>query len=148
MPRASAAFIFPLRVVCAAPAYLEKRGTPKTPADLARHEIVLPTGASTALEWRFGQTQKTSVRVDPRLYCTTIGGALAAVRAGWGVTRVLSYQIAPAVAAGEICPVLTHYEEEPLPIHVVHPEGRRAPAKVRSFVDLAVQRLRSNKHLG
>jgi len=40
--------------------------------------------------------------------------------------------------------VLADYEEPPLPIHVLHPEGRHAPAKVRAFVDLAVSRLRGN----
>jgi len=43
--------------------------------------------------------------------------------------------------------VLQDFEEEPLPIHVVHAERRHASAKVRSFVDLCVERLRG-KHLG
>jgi len=41
--------------------------------------------------------------------------------------------------------VLDDWEEEPLPIHVVHPEGRRPSAKVRAFVDLTVERLRRNR---
>ena len=42
---------------------------------------------------------------------------------------------------------LEEYEEEALPIHVVHPEGRNASAKVRAFVDFAAERLRSNSYL-
>jgi DNA-binding transcriptional LysR family regulator len=43
--------------------------------------------------------------------------------------------------------VLSDYEIEPLPVHVVHPEGRRASAKVRAFVDLVVERLRADRHI-
>jgi DNA-binding transcriptional LysR family regulator len=42
--------------------------------------------------------------------------------------------------------VLDSFEQPPLPIHIVHPEGRRASAKVRAFVDLAVSRLRQNRY--
>jgi len=43
--------------------------------------------------------------------------------------------------------VLRDYEPEPIPIHIVHPEGRHAPAKVRAFIDLAVDRLRADKRI-
>lgn len=43
--------------------------------------------------------------------------------------------------------MLAEYEEAPLPVHVLYPEGRHAPAKVRTFVDLAVSRLRANPTL-
>jgi DNA-binding transcriptional LysR family regulator len=84
------------------------------------------------------------VTVRPRLICTTIDAALAAAIDGLGIVRLLSYQVAPAVAEGRLRTVLDDHEEEVMPIHVVSPDGRRAPAKVRAFIDLAVQRLRSN----
>lgn len=43
--------------------------------------------------------------------------------------------------------MLGDYEEPPLPIHILYPEGRHAPAKVRAFIDLAVARLRANRLL-
>jgi DNA-binding transcriptional LysR family regulator len=64
---------------------------------------------------------------------------------GWGLARVLSYQIGEHLVAGRLQNVLAEFEQEPLPIHIVHPEGRRAPAKVRAFVDLAAERLRANR---
>jgi DNA-binding transcriptional LysR family regulator len=48
---------------------------------------------------------------------------------------------------GRLQIVLADHEEAPLPVHVLHPEGRHAPAKVSSFVDLAVSRLRANRLL-
>jgi DNA-binding transcriptional LysR family regulator len=132
------------RVICGAPSYLERNGIPQNPADLARHRIIAPTGAWVSLEWHFGREKKTSVAVRPRLLCDTNEAAIAAAEQGWGLTRVLSYQVAPAVRAGRLQTVLSDYEEQALPIHVVHAEGRRAGAKVRAFVDLAVERLRGN----
>jgi DNA-binding transcriptional LysR family regulator len=132
------------RVVCAAPAYLERHGIPRTPAELAEHGVVATTHSWGALEWRFGGARRTAVTVRPRLVCNTNEAAISAAEAGWGLVRALSYQVAPALAAGRLQAVLSAYEEAPLPIHVVHPEGRHAAAKVRAFVDLAVERLRGN----
>lgn len=132
------------RIVCGAPDYLERHGMPRTPEDLAGHRIVAATSVWTSPEWRFGQDKKTTVRVTPRLVCNTNEGAIEAAVRGWGLTRVLSYQVAPLIAEGRLVPVLSEREEEPLPIHVVHPEGRRVTAKVRAFVELATRRLRDN----
>jgi DNA-binding transcriptional LysR family regulator len=72
---------------------------------------------------------------------------IAAAVAGRGLTRVLSYQIAPELRAGQLRIVLEDFEPPPIPIHVVYPEGRRANARVRAFVDFAVERLRAEKSL-
>ncbi|MDH7796191.1 MULTISPECIES: LysR family transcriptional regulator [unclassified Beijerinckia] len=132
------------RVVCGSPDYFRRFGTPRTPADLPAHRLIGTNSAWSSSEWRFGQEQKTSVRIAPRLLCNTNDAAIEAAVRGWGLTRVMSYQVAPLIAEGKLVAVLTDDEEEPLPIHVVHPEGRKVTAKVRTFVELATQRLRSN----
>ena len=136
---------FVRRVVCGAPAYFDKHGVPAEPADLAGHQIAAPTSAWSAVEWRFGGEGKTAVTVHPRLYCSTNESAISTAIAGWALTRVLSYQVGPALEEGRLQTVLSEFEEAPLPIHVVYAEGRRASAKVRSFVELAVERLRANR---
>lgn len=138
------------RVICGSPDYFARHGRPESPADLARHRIIATTlGTSSApIAWRFGAQGKTSIAIESPLHCHTIDSAIMAARAGWGVTRVLSYQIGPAVLAGDLEIVLAADEEAPIPVHVVHHEGRRASATVRSFVDLAVDQLRSNPIIG
>lgn len=136
------------RVVCAAPAYLKKYGTPKTPADLAQHTVIAATSVATGSEWTFDKgKEKIGVRLSPRILVNTNDGALEAARSGFGLTRLLSYQVASELAAGTLKAVLTAFEEASLPVHVIHREGRHGSAKVRSFVDLAVQRLRSDTAL-
>lgn len=133
------------RVICGAPNYFEKYGAPQTPKDLASHRIVAPTAAWASLEWRFGGETRSQVTVHPRLFCNTNDAAIGAAVDGWGLTRVLSYQVGPLLQDGALRTVLDDHEEDALPIHVVHSEGRGASAKVRTFVDLAVERLRANR---
>jgi DNA-binding transcriptional LysR family regulator len=136
------------RVVCASPGYLREHGSPNSPADLARHSIIASTSMSAGGEWMFAQgKEKTSVRISPRFLVNTNDGALEAARSGFGLTRLLSYQVANELAAGTLEAVLTECDDASLPVHVIHREGRQGPAKVRSFVDLAVERLRANAAL-
>ncbi len=73
----------------------------------------------------------------------TVDVAVSAAVAGRGFTRLLSYQVEPEVRAGRLRIVLPEFEPSPLPVHVVHAGGKRSSAKVRGFVDLAVDRLRA-----
>ncbi len=136
------------RVVCAAPAYLEQHGSPRTPAELAQHPIIAATSLSPGSEWSFaGGKEQIRVRLSPRILVNTNDGALEAARSGFGLTRLISYQVANELAAGTLTTVLTEFEEAALPVHVIHREGRLGSAKVRSFVDLAVEKLRANSAL-
>ncbi|KQU34066.1 LysR family transcriptional regulator [Methylobacterium sp. Leaf94] len=121
------------RVLCAAPAYLDRHGTPGTVRDLRDHAVI---GSAS--------TGPGTVALRPRLTCNTIDAVLAAALAGQGLAQLLSYQVAPAVAEGRLRLVLDDPEAAAMPVHVVSPEGRRAPAKVRAFIDLAVARLRAD----
>ncbi|GJG97283.1 LysR family transcriptional regulator [Cupriavidus pauculus] len=136
------------RVVCASPEYLARHGTPATPDDLAAHAVILTTGISTVPEWRFAHNgEPMPVRLTPRMATTTNDSAIATAVANFGLTRVLSYQIADEVRDGKLHIVLEDYEPPALPIQIIHREGRHAMHKVRAFIDLAVEVLRSNTFL-
>ena len=136
------------RVLCASPQYLAEYGVPNHPHDLQQHRIVAATGVTPSVEWKFWQEQQAlSVRLRPRLTVTTNDGAIESALAGFGVTRLMSYQIAHFVESGQLQILLPDFESAPLPIHVLHREGRHKSARVRSFVDLVVERLRQEKAL-
>ncbi|MDG4674875.1 LysR family transcriptional regulator [Shinella sp. 838] len=130
------------RVVCASPDYLERNGIPKTPSELAHHNIISIAGVTPNTEWRFGETQGQTVRLKPRLSVSNVGAALELARQGWGITRALSYQVRPDQRTGALRTILKGYEPARLPVHLVHQEGRRVPAKLRCFLDFARKRLR------
>jgi len=131
--------------VVGAPSYFEKNGIPSGPADLKDHRIVVSTSAWASPEWRFKGDERVVVHAG--LLSNTNDAAISAAKSGWGLTRVLHYQIGADLLDGNLQIALGDYEEPPLPIHVLHPEGRHAPAKVRAFLDLVVSRLRANRLL-
>ncbi|WP_239470567.1 LysR family transcriptional regulator [Archangium violaceum] len=136
------------RVVCASPRYLAEHGVPRTPAELSRFDALTFSSTASQQAWSFASgTRVQTVSPPTQLIVNTAEVAIAAAVAGRGVTRVLSYQIAPELLSGKLQIVLADFEPPPIPIHVVYLEGRRAHARVRSFVDFAVDRLRSEKSL-
>jgi DNA-binding transcriptional LysR family regulator len=136
------------RVVCASRRYLKRHGVPREPRELGEHRIVSAGAVTPTQEWSFvAEGRPLRVRIRPRLSTTSNDSAIAAALGGFGITRVLSYQIAPHLEAGKLERVLKSYEPPPLPIHVVHREGRHAAQKARAFVDLAIERLRSDVSL-
>ncbi|KND61714.1 Transcriptional regulator, LysR family [Candidatus Burkholderia verschuerenii] len=137
------------RVLCASPAYLAEHGVPKHPDDLLDgHTIIANTGASAPAEWRLHDGDKQIlVRTHPRLTTTTNDSAITAALAGFGIARLLSYQIAQYVSDGSLVSVLDDFAPPPVPIHLVHREGRHVTQKVRAFLDLAVAMLRAEQSL-
>ncbi len=133
------------RVVCAAPALLASQGIPQHPAELERYRIVQAANVTQTSEWRFAIGADTlAVRIAPTLSVNSNRAAIAAAERGFGLTRVMSYQIAPQLAAGSLKIVLAAFEPPPLPIHVLYQQGRKASAKVRSFVDFCIAQLRAD----
>lgn len=127
----------------AAPDYLRKHGEPGVPEDLYQHRLIASTAGNRGPLWRFYEDGKEiNLRTTPVFSSTTNDSVIAATVAGHGITRVLSYQAAPQVAAGKLKPILEAYEGAAIAVSIVHPQGRNVPAKVRAFIDLAVQELR------
>lgn len=127
------------RVTCASPAYLAAHGVPQEPADLAGHACISFEGLMSATRWAY---PSGSVALRSRLSVTTAEAAIAAARMDLGVARVLSYQVADALAAGALVRVLAEHEPAPLPVSLVYPGQGRLPAKCRAFIDHAAPRLR------
>ena len=133
------------RVVCGCPDYFAEYGLPQRPEDLDHHRVIAARSVTDGNEWRFAGGE--TVQVKPRLSYSSVPAALSAAKTGWGLTRVLSYQIGPELDAGGLKTVLSEFAPDPLPIHLLHAEGARASAKVRAFIDLAAESLRANPHL-
>lgn len=133
------------RVICASQAYLDQYGTPQVPEDLRQHHLIATSSASARTDWHFKQDK--SIRIKPRFFSSSVPAAIEAAKMGGGLTRALSYQLGPALGNGGLQTVLQEYEPDPLPIHIVHAQGRSASAKVRAFVDMACEKLRSNSNL-
>jgi DNA-binding transcriptional LysR family regulator len=132
-------------VVCASPRFLMAHGIPVSPRDLRALPAVSFDFLSPAASWVFRSLESGAVEevpLSPRLTVSTAEAAVWAAIEGTGVTRVLHYQCAEAVTRGELRIVLDDYEPAPLPVHVIHAEGRMLPSKTRACLDFAIPRLR------
>ncbi|SMQ28104.1 transcriptional regulator, LysR family [Pseudomonas helmanticensis] len=136
------------RVICGSPDYFAKYGRPVHPQALAGAPVVATSAIGQQRTWPFLDAgEPLSVRPEPRLIVTANQAAITAACMGLGLTRVLSYQVASKIASGELEIVLAEFELPPLPIHVVYQGGRKAPARIRSFVDFTVEALREHPAL-
>ncbi len=136
------------RLLCAAPAYLKKHGRPRQPSDLKEHEIIQASTVEPSTTWQFESSAgKESVKVTPRLSCSQNGAAITAAKQGFGITRLMSYQVGEELKNGSLIRILRDYETKPLPVSIIHLEGRLANAKIRSFIDLATVRLKTNPYI-
>jgi DNA-binding transcriptional LysR family regulator len=136
------------RLLCASPAYLARRGVPEHPADLRQHTIIATTAMASRSEMKSGlydagPNNKTRLR----LTVTSHEAAIDAAVAGLGITCLLLSHVAPLLDNGCLVPVLAAHEAPPLPVQVVHREGKNGSSKVRDFIDLLVARLRADGSL-
>ncbi|MGB8693906.1 MAG: LysR substrate-binding domain-containing protein [Steroidobacteraceae bacterium] len=132
------------RVVCASPDYYAAAGTPRNPADLARHSLIAFETLGSADSWSFrAGGASLAIPIRPRLIVNTAEAAIDAALAGAGLTRVLSYQVEAALVAGTLVTALKRFEPPAAPVSLVYTNQRRLPFKVRAFLDFAAPRLRA-----
>lgn len=130
-------------ITCASPGYIEARGIPSGPADLAGHDCIVFARSQPHNGWTFGNgPQEQDVRFTPRLAVNTAAAVLDAAIAGAGIARVLSYQAAPALAAGDLRQVLADHRPRPMPVHLVHAAQSTLPRKLQAFSAFALPRLK------
>jgi|tagenome__1003787_1003787.scaffolds.fasta_scaffold20914432_2 DNA-binding transcriptional LysR family regulator len=128
------------RVVVAAPVYLKRRGMPKAPRDIATHDTIAFLGMDGVERWVFAGGVEAPIK--PRLIVNTAEAAVDAAVSGFGITRMLSYQAADALSDKLLVRLLRDHEGDEIPVHVVYPDGRHPPPKLRAFLDALVPQLR------
>ena len=131
------------RIVCAAPAYLERHGTPTRPQDLAAHNCILFDQPDYLNQWPFRGPDGTVDRVRVRgNFRSDNGDALfELLLQGLGIAWAADFLALPHLAAGRLVPLLADATvDERTAIHAVYPQRRHLPAKVRAFIDFLVER--------
>jgi DNA-binding transcriptional LysR family regulator len=125
-------------VMCASPAYLERRGVPATPAELAGHQSVAYGYFSERHEWRLRERATGREQVGrPRPVMSANNGetCVAAAEAGVGLVLQPLFLVMDSLARGRLVPVLEAFAPPPIGIHAVYPSRLQLPAKTRVTVD-------------
>lgn len=134
---------FATLVACASPAYLARQPAPRSLDELREHDGITFRSLSPFPMWSFEQ-DGAPVVVEPRsrLVANDIAIAVDAARAGLGIVRAVSYNVADEIASGHLVPVLEAFAPKPAPISLVHPGAGLLPLKVRAFLSWMTPRLR------
>ena len=123
------------RLVVASPAYLARRGVPRTPVDLLDHDGIVYGQSSGGEEWLFRRgTSETSVYLKARLRFSAAEGVREAVLAGQGIAIASGWMFAPELKSGEVASVLGEWTLRPMDLWVIYPSGRLTSAKARAFI--------------
>lgn len=131
---------------CAAAHYLERRGAPRHPRDLAAHDCIALGETPDDHRWQFRRgTEIASVAVHGRYFANHVGARLEAAEQGLGIASLPEFAARAALAAGTLVPVLPDWELEARayrgPIWLLYPSNRFLPAKTRALVDYLASRL-------
>jgi len=131
----------PLRqVLCASPDYIDRYGRPGTPAELSSHNCVLYSYSSDAYEWTLiGESGPETVTVSGSYHVNNSEALLEALREGVGIGRLPTFVAGPDLKTGRLVKLFESYCIPEFTIYAVFPERQYLPAKVRAFLDFAIE---------
>jgi DNA-binding transcriptional LysR family regulator len=131
-------------VVCCAPSYVERCGTPTTPNDLLQHNCVQYTLSDRIDEWEFqGGERLVRVPIAGRYGVTSSLAVRDALLEGFGLSLVPRIYVAEQIKRGELMTVLDDWPATETSVYALYPSKKHMPAKVKAFLDFAAEQLSS-----
>lgn len=129
------------RVICAAPAYLARYGTPRTPDDLQQHNCLWITSLPALRRWPFDTDDGIRVvNIGGNVVANNAETVLQLAVAGVGITRLTDVIVGDSMRSGLLVPILSDWHHvEPVPLFATYPSGRNLSPKVRAMVDFLVE---------
>ena len=123
-------------VTCASPAYLARRGVPRTPEQLSEHDLVIDANLRQPGTWRFRRgTRTVNVRVSGRLQVNSAVMVRHFLVSGAGIGLCPEFVVRDDLEAGRLVPLLAEFSGYDLGVYAVYPHTRHVPSRVRVFVD-------------
>lgn len=130
-------------VLVASGAYLDRRGPPVRPEDLAAHDCIIDTNFRDPGHWPFRRDgAAVTVPVRGRLSYSNAEACLKAAEAGLGLAYVPDFVAAGSLGAGRVRALLDEHRDDPFGVFALYPPGRHLAAKVRVLVDHLVRHFR------
>jgi DNA-binding transcriptional LysR family regulator len=136
------------QIVCASPAYLAEHGAPRRLADLPAHRCTgyRQLGTGQPVPWEFDvKGEIVSQPMSPFLRCSDPEAEMQAVIDGLGIGQIDSINAAAPLRAGLLVPLLTRHVSDRMGFHIYYAQRKNMPARVRSLIDFAVERLKDSK---
>lgn len=132
-------------LLCASPAYLKRRGTPRTIDDLLDHDCIVlrenrDDNATWTLTERTGRKTRRAIKVKGPVSVNDGHIAVQWALEGYGIILRSAYDVEPLIASGQLKRLLPQYRSGDFDIYAVYSQRQNVPAKIRSFIDYLVAR--------
>jgi DNA-binding transcriptional LysR family regulator len=133
------------RVVCAAPDYLARMGTPEAPDDLARHACLRLSLSSAFNEWGLCGRAEQRLRLGKGMSCNSLEAIHAACLAGLGIAWLPMFLVGPDLEAERLTPLLDAHRDpaSDSAVSIVRPASEIVSARIRALTDFFVERFRN-----
>jgi DNA-binding transcriptional LysR family regulator len=136
-----------LRVVCAAPSYLARRGTPAHPQDLRQHDCLAYGYLATGNQWKLTGPDGDHWIHIPWTLCSNNGEVLRdAVVKGRGIALLPTFIVGADLQEGSLRSILTDYTAPEISVYAIYPQTRHLSVKVRMFIDFLIERFGSPQY--
>ncbi|VWB24604.1 LysR family transcriptional regulator [Burkholderia metallica] len=124
-------------ILVASPDYVARRGLPRTPVQLAKHDLLAYSGSDDRTSWRVTPPKgaPVTVRLDGPLRIDAITALHAAVIAGLGIGAFTHHTVRDDIAHRRLVPILPGHTLAKRRYYALYPKSRHVPPKVRAFVD-------------
>lgn len=130
------------RVLVASPAYLDRRGRPKTPRDLGSHACLGYANLPSPEIWRLVRgADEAAVRTAGPLRANNADALMPALLAGYGIALMPAFLVDGVLAAGRLEAVLADWHAPPIALHLVMPPGGPRPARIDALAAFLRERL-------
>ncbi len=132
-------------VLCAAPSYLQERGTPSSPTELVAHQWVASPRAGSALQFTLTgpQAQTHELRIEPRITSNSQLSLQQLCSAGLGIGMMVRADVEPELRGGSLVSLLPDWRLPPIDVWAVTAQRDRQPAKVRRAIEALAAHFRS-----
>ena len=129
-------------VLCAAPSYLKRRGTPAHPSELAQHDVLGYSLMAMGDQWQFtGPEGPVSVKVRPRMWTNNGDSCVAAALQGSGIQLQPTFLIDEELASRQLVEILPQFRSVELGIYAIYPSRKFVLPKVRAMVEFLANKL-------
>ena len=135
-------------ITVATPTYFERFGKPQHPHELKSHQAIKYMYNQVPITWEYHNQNGDVIHVDieNRVECNNIPLQITLVKAGLGIARLPSFMCENEIQSGELIRVLEPYEMPVQSAYLLYPHRLHLSAKVRAFVDLAIDCFKAGKH--
>lgn len=143
--------LFPVQmIICAAPQYLERYGTPKSLSDLAMHKCSVfrhPTTGAVSPWYLLVDNEIEHHYMSPAFATNDAEMELQTVLAGSAIGQLANFSATSHIRAGRLIPVLVQHVSSHIGLHVYYGSRAAQPRRVRALLDLVMERLMNSPEI-